>query len=197
MPLRGAAVHLAVDDHRIDQDAGVFDHDVVENFDAAGFRIDRHDRGVGRAGVNAGEPCRRIASGHLEPMRIDVAGQIGRRQIERARDIAQRNAAVRAEHAAVAHRDGFGVGLQHRRADLRHALRELLAGARGRAARPDDAARSPGAARIGRDFGIAELDHEYRPGRCRDIRWRSAPAWFQAPARCFEFRPGPRAGRQA
>ena len=54
--LRGAAVHLAVDDHRIDQDAGVFDHDVVEDFDAAGFRIDRDDRGVGGPGVHAGEP---------------------------------------------------------------------------------------------------------------------------------------------
>ena len=56
--LRGAAVDLAVDDHRVDQDAGVFHHDVVEDFDAAGFRIDRDHGGVGRAGVHAGEPAR-------------------------------------------------------------------------------------------------------------------------------------------
>ena len=55
--LRRAAVDLAVDDHRVDQDAGVFHHDVIEDFDAAGFRIDRDDRGVGRSGVHAGQPA--------------------------------------------------------------------------------------------------------------------------------------------
>ena len=138
--------------------AGVFHHDVIEDFDAAGFRIDRNDRGVGRPGMHAGQPARRVAAGDFESMRIDIAGQIGRRQIERPRDVAQRDVAARTEHAAVANLHGFDIGLQHRRADRRHSPCKFLAGARGCTAGPDDAARAPGAARIGRNFGIAELD---------------------------------------
>ncbi len=41
--LRKSAVNLAVDDHRIDQLAAVFDDDVIENFDVADFRIDRDE----------------------------------------------------------------------------------------------------------------------------------------------------------
>ncbi len=37
----GAALDLAVDDHRVDQHAGIFDHDVVQDFHAAGLGIDR------------------------------------------------------------------------------------------------------------------------------------------------------------
>ena len=44
--LREAAADLAVDDHRIDQLAAVLDDDVVEDFDAADFGIDRDDRRV-------------------------------------------------------------------------------------------------------------------------------------------------------
>ena len=168
--LRGAAVNLAVDDHRIDQHAGVFHHDVVENFDAAGFRIDRDHGGVRRAGVHAGEPLRRIAAGDFEPVGVDIAGQIGRRQVVSPRDVGERNIAARAEHAAVAHLRPNYVGLQHRRADRGDALRQFLAGARGGAAGPDDAARAPGAARIGRVLRVAELDDARWLDRCRDIR---------------------------
>ena len=144
--LRGAAVNLPIDNHRIDQDAGVFHHHIIENFDAAGFRIDGNDRGMSGSRVHTGEPARRVSAGNFEPMRIDITGQIGWRQIKRARNVAQRHAAVGAEHAAVANLDGLDVGLQHRGSNRCHARRELLAGACGRAAGPDDAARAPGAA---------------------------------------------------
>ena len=45
--LRGAAAHLAVHDHRIDQNAAVLDHHVVQDLDQSGLRIDRDDGGMG------------------------------------------------------------------------------------------------------------------------------------------------------
>ena len=108
-----------------------------------------HDRCVRRSRVNAGEPCRRVTSGELQPMGIDVARKIGRSEIEGLRDIAQGDAATRTEYRCVAHGNGFDTRLQHRRADFCHSLRQFLAGTRRGAARPNDAARAPGTARVG------------------------------------------------
>src|SRR5712691_6105905 len=54
--LLGAALDLAIDDHRVHQHAGVLRHHVVENLDPAGLRIDGNERGMRGAGVDAGEP---------------------------------------------------------------------------------------------------------------------------------------------
>ena len=58
--LRGAAANLAVDDHRIDQRAAVLDHDIVEDLDIAGRRIDRDDGGM-----------RGVAEGAAVALRLD------------------------------------------------------------------------------------------------------------------------------
>ena len=42
-------MELAVDDHRIDQRAGIFDDDIVKQLHGAGFRIDGDDHGNDKA----------------------------------------------------------------------------------------------------------------------------------------------------
>ena len=44
--MRQTAGHLAFDDHRIDLSSDVFSHEIIKNFDFAGFLVDFHRRDV-------------------------------------------------------------------------------------------------------------------------------------------------------
>src|SRR5437764_4706670 len=68
-----AAVNLPIHDHRIDQNARVLDHDIVEKLDAAGFGIHGNDDCMRRSGMQPGETIGCIALRDFEPMRIGIA----------------------------------------------------------------------------------------------------------------------------
>ena len=60
-----AAVDLPIDNHRIDQHAAVFNHDIVKNFHLADLGIDGNDNRVGGITESAGIHVRFIADSHL------------------------------------------------------------------------------------------------------------------------------------
>ena len=70
-------------------DAAVLDHDVVENLDAPGFRIDGDERRVRRIAERAAVAFGAIAGGDFEPAGIDVGRQVLGLQIPGAPDVAQ------------------------------------------------------------------------------------------------------------
>ena len=86
--LRGAAVDLTVDDHRIDQHAAVLDDDVVEDFDGARVRVDGNHHGMRGVAEGAAVAHRLVAGRDLESAGIDVGRQILRPQIPGPRDLA-------------------------------------------------------------------------------------------------------------
>ena len=96
MPCATAPMHLAVDDHRIDDAAGVVHHDVADEPHHAGFGID-----LGLADVRA------VAIGQRRRGKVDRGGE-PRRHAVRQRE---------ARHAADGVRD-----LRQRLAHLRHAF---------------------------------------------------------------------------
>src|SRR4029077_7485080 len=90
--LRGAAAHLAVYDHRIDQNAAVLDHHVVQDLDQSGLRIDRDDGGMGGVAECAAVAVGAVPGGDLETAGIDIGWQILRLQVPGAGNLTQRNA---------------------------------------------------------------------------------------------------------
>ena len=156
-----AAIDLAVHDHRIDQNAAVFNDDVVENLDVAEIGIDGDDRGMRGIAEGAGIALRLVARRYFEPARIDIGGQILRAAIPGVRDLLQRRAAVDAAHLAVLQHDRSRIVLQQLGADARGAFAQLAAGGRDRAARHHHRARAPGAGGVRRHRRVAENDAHF------------------------------------
>ncbi len=85
--LGDAAVDLAVDDHRIEENAAVLDDDVVEDVDRAGFGVDEDRSRVGGVAERPGVALCLVARRHFEPARVGIGGQILRPAVPRARDL--------------------------------------------------------------------------------------------------------------
>ena len=71
----GRAVHLALDDLRVDPGAAVVDRGVVDELDVAGLRVDLDDARVDLRRVGQRQVAElRLEVGHLERRHVDVAG---------------------------------------------------------------------------------------------------------------------------
>ena len=129
-----AAVHLAVDQHRVDGRAAVVDRHPALDLDLAGLHVH-----VDHARVRAErehEVLRVVERGLLEA-RLDVGRQLVRRDVRSAGDLGHRHRLVgRAAHLelAVGQLDVLGRGLQQRGADLLGLVLHLLGGAAHRLA---------------------------------------------------------------
>ena len=70
--LRGSAGGLAVHHHRIDHAAAILGDHVIENFNGAEVRIDRHHRGVRSVAEGAGVDPRLVSERRFQPVDIDI-----------------------------------------------------------------------------------------------------------------------------
>ena len=100
--LRHPAVDLAVDDHRIDQPAGVLRDQEFLDFNPPGFDVDFDDRRMARIG----ERARRVVGRGLHDARLDLAVEPVDLMVGGARQGADRQQTIGAGHARVP-------GLQH------------------------------------------------------------------------------------
>ena len=80
-----AAADLAIDDHRIDQTAGILGHQKLLDSDVAGLDIDFNNGGVTGIGKGAGRIIGRALGDArrdlaLEPMRLMIRGARQRRE---------------------------------------------------------------------------------------------------------------------
>ena len=92
--LRDAAEDLAIDDHRIDETAGILRHHELFDGDQPGLQIDLDDGGMTGVGERAG----RIVGCALGDSRVDLALEEMRLVIGRARQGFDRDRAVGADH---------------------------------------------------------------------------------------------------
>ncbi len=167
--LREAAEDLAVDDHGIDQHAAVFDDHIVEDFDLAQIRIDRHRHRVRGITEGAGVALRFVAAGRLQPCGIDIGRQVLRTPVPCVRDVLEADVAAPALDLAVLQHDVGGIELQQLGADAFGALAELMAGGGHRAARHHHGARAPGAGGVGRHRGVAMHQAHFRDVDAKDL----------------------------
>ena len=114
--LRDAADDLPVDDERIHHRAAVLDHGVVEDFDLAGVRIDRHHRGLRRIGEDAGVDGRLVGDGDFQ-QRLDARRQRFLAQVRDAADVAEGERALGTVYCAVDELNFFRFAAQGMRSD--------------------------------------------------------------------------------
>ena len=120
-------------------------HDrIVENFDAAGLRIDRDDRRMRGIGKDAGI-VRLVAGGCRQTRRVDPVRQLLGMVIPGAADGCEFDASAWSDHAAVANLDVRLLALQKVRADFCDGRFEGAARVRNGAAGGDHGARGVGA----------------------------------------------------
>ena len=159
--LRDAALHLAVDDHRIDHGAAVFRDRVVENFDDAGVGLDGDDHGMGAIGEHAAGFRGLVGAGGVE-QRLHAGRQMLLADVGGIGDLGEADAAGRAVHRAGLDAGVGDVGLQQVRADFPDLLDQHPAGARHRAAAEHDGARAEAAETERRRRGVAIADGNQR-----------------------------------
>ena len=125
--LGDAALHLAVDDHRIDHDAAVLRDRVVEKLDRAGVGLDRNHDGMGAVGEHAAGFLRFVGRGGVE-QRIHTGRQVLLTDIRRVSDLGEADAAARTMHEARLETRVGEIGLQEMRADPQDFFRQHPAG---------------------------------------------------------------------
>ena len=180
--LRNPALHLPVDDHRIDHRAAVFRHRIVEKLDHAAVGIDGNDDSMGAVGEHAAAHRRLIGADRLQ-QGLHTGRQLLLARVRHERDLADADFAGGAVHRPALDARVGDVGLQKMRADLLDLLDQHPARPRHRAAGKDDRARRE-RAEPHRDWSPCR-----RSGwRCDRDRWsargrRSAPASSRDPGR--------------
>ena len=169
--LRDAALHLAVDDHRIDHRAAVLRHDIVEDLDDAGVGLDRDDDGVGAVGKHAAGLRRLVgARWHRAADPCRPAGAPGGRSAAKAIS-AKLTLPDGPCTAPASMRVSGDVGLQQMRADALDLFEQHPARPGHRAAGKHDRARAE-ACRT-----------RTAPSRCRRSGWKCARDRSSAHAR--------------
>ena len=194
--LGDAALHLAVDDHRIDHGAAVLGHRVVENLDRAGVGLDRDHDGMGAVGEHAAGFRRLVGRGGVE-QRVHAGRQMLLAHVGGIGDLGEADAAARAMHGARLQTRVGDVGLQQVRADPPDLFGEHAAGARDRAAGKHDGARGEGAEAERRGRGVAVAHRDLRRDRSSAHAPRSATASSRGPGRGSARRHGASASRRA
>ena len=115
--LRDAALHLPVDDHRVDHGAAVLGHHVVEQLGHAALGVDRDDDRVRAIGEDAAGIGRLIAGNGLE-QRVHAGRQLIWPRIGGKRDFGDADLAGRTMHHPVF---DAGVGQRRPAADARRS----------------------------------------------------------------------------
>ncbi len=158
--LRDAAVDLAVDDHRIDQPAGVLRDQESFDFDPAGFDIDFDDRRM--AGVR--ERARRIVYRGFHDAGLDLAVEPVRLVVGGARQTGDRQLPVGAGDlgASTLQHDVVGRRFQEMARELDQFHPHLAGSYERRAAGQHQRAARERAEAVGRTIGVAVHDGDLR-----------------------------------
>ena len=156
--LGGAAVDLALDDHRIDQAAEVVDGEVALDRDRTGVGIDLDLDDV--AAIGEGEGLRIEVGRLLEPGLEVPAGSGGRIGPPGDLGEAERHVAAGDAEDAVLEHDVGRVAVEHVRGDPLHLGDDLAGRAQERAAADGERARAVGADAVGdpRRVAMDDLD---------------------------------------
>ena len=162
--LRDAAVNLPVDDHRIDEPAGVLGHEEFVDGDVPGLDIHLHHRDMARIGEGAGRIVGRALGDARQNLALEQVGLM----IGGARQFFDRHRAVGAgdaRHAILKH-DVVGRRFEPNARHLQKLGAHLARRQQARAARDDERAAGEGAPAVGRAVGVAMHDI--------DAVWRDA-----------------------